>query len=99
MRKGDVLFLLSTSGSSANLLEAAQAARAAGGSSVALLGKDRTPLDDHVDHTLHVPSPSSQRVQEAHLLCGHLLVELVEDLLIQQASLEMNEHRDEAVTK
>lgn len=99
MRKGDVLFLLSTSGASANLLKAAQAARAAEGSSVAFLGKDTTPLDKHVDHALHIPSPSSQRVQEAHLFCGHLLVELVEDLLVQQYNLEMHDHRDETVIK
>jgi D-sedoheptulose 7-phosphate isomerase len=96
MRKGDVLFLLSTSGASQNLIEAAQAARSQNGINVAFLGKDNTPLDEHVDHSLHVPSHSSQRVQEAHLLCGHMLVELVEDLLIQQWNLEDNEQRPES---
>ncbi len=99
MRKRDVLFLLSTSGASANLLEAAQAAHAAEGSSVAFLGKDITPLDEYVDQALHIPSQSSQRVQEAHLLCGHLLVELVEDLLAQEYGLQMHDHRDETVIK
>lgn len=94
MQKGDVLFLLSTSGASDNVLEAAQAARAQQGVTVAFLGKEITPLDEFADHSLHVPSQSSQRVQEAHLLCGHMLVELVEDLLIQQWNLEENERPD-----
>jgi D-sedoheptulose 7-phosphate isomerase len=84
MNKGDVLFLLSTSGASANLLEAAQTAHAQQGITVSFLGKDTTPLDKFTDHALHIPSLSGQRVQEAHLLCGHVLVEMVEDLLIQQ---------------
>ena len=84
MNKGDVLFLLSTSGASPNLLEAAKSAHARGGTTVAFLGKNKTPLDELSDYALHIPSPSGQRVQEAHLLCGHLLVELVEDILIQE---------------
>ena len=54
------------------------------------------PLDEFTDYSLHVPSPSSPRVQEAHLLCGHMLVELVEDLLIQQWNLDSSERRDAA---
>ncbi len=81
MQEGDVLFLLSTSGTSPNLLEAAKAARARHGITVAFVGKDKTPLNEFADHALHIPSPSSQRVQEAHLLCGHILVELVEDIM------------------
>ena len=97
VQKGDVLFLLSTSGISQNLIEAAQTARAQQGVTIAFLGKEKTPLDEQVDHSLHIPSQSSQRVQEAHLLCGHMLVELVEDLLIQQWTLDENERPDSQV--
>ncbi|MCC6476153.1 SIS domain-containing protein [bacterium] len=79
MRKDDVLFLLSTSGKSQNLIEAAKTSRARGGKNVALLGEAPTPLDPHLDFALRIPSPSGQRVQEAHLFLGHMLVELIED--------------------
>lgn len=88
MKPGDVLFLLSTSGQSKNLLEAAHMSRSLGGTNVAFLGKDKSTLDDLVDHALHIPSPSGQRVQEAHLLCGHVLVELVESMLFNEEELK-----------
>ncbi|RPH95140.1 SIS domain-containing protein [candidate division KSB1 bacterium] len=81
LTKGDVLILLSTSGKSPNLLFAAKEARARGGVVVAFLGGSKTPLDELCDFTLHIPSSASQRVQEGHLMCGHLLVELVESAL------------------
>ncbi|MBU0509666.1 SIS domain-containing protein [bacterium] len=79
LRTGDVLFLLSTSGKSLNLIHAARAAHRGGGHTVGFLGETVSPLDEHLDHALHVPSRSSQRVQETHLLCGHLLVEMIEN--------------------
>ncbi|MCB9366835.1 MAG: SIS domain-containing protein [Calditrichaeota bacterium] len=82
MKPDDVLILLSTSGRSPNLLLAAEAVGKLGGRCIAMVGKDSTPLDRHCTNVLHVPSTSGQRVQEAHLLCGHLLVELIEDLLL-----------------
>lgn len=78
---GDVLMLMSTSGKSPNLLAAARAARARGVRTIGWLGAEPTPLDPLLDVALHMPAPHSQRVQEAHLLCGHVLVELIEDLL------------------
>jgi len=81
VRSGDVLILLSTSGESPNLLEAASAARAKHGIVIAFLGEKLTSLDKLADYTLHVPSSISQRVQEGHLICGHVLVEMVEDIL------------------
>lgn len=85
LRAGDVLFMLSTSGRSNNLLLAAEAAGRLGGVRVAFLGQTHSPLDAHSDYVLHVPSASGQRVQEAHLLFGHLLVELIEDLLLTRS--------------
>jgi D-sedoheptulose 7-phosphate isomerase len=78
LREGDVLFLLSTSGRSPNLIEAATASREKRGINIGLLGQDETPLDSFLDYSLHIPSKDSQRVQEGHLLCGHLLVHLIE---------------------
>jgi phosphoheptose isomerase len=81
LQSGDVLILLSTSGRSPNLLKAAEASKARGGVNVAFLGADPTPLNPLVKHALHLPARSPQRVQEGHLMFGHLLVELVEDSL------------------
>jgi D-sedoheptulose 7-phosphate isomerase len=81
MEPGDVLILLSTSGKSPNLIEAAKMARLRNGMNISFVGETPTPLDPLSDHVLHIPSPASQRVQEGHLLCGHVLVELVESLL------------------
>ena len=82
LRKGDVLILLSTSGKSPNLIEAAKAARAQSGRTIGFLGADKTPLDSLLDCAIHVPSHSSQHVQEAHLQLGHLMVEMVENRLL-----------------
>jgi len=81
MNRADVLFLLSTSGRSRNLIEAAKSAHARDGRTIGLLGQARTELDSMLDQAIHIPSSSSQRVQEAHLLCGHLLVEMIENRL------------------
>jgi D-sedoheptulose 7-phosphate isomerase len=78
LREGDVLFLLSTSGRSPNLIEAAKTSREKRGVNIGFLGQDETPLNAYLDYALHIPSASSQRVQEGHLLCGHLLVHLIE---------------------
>lgn len=82
LRRGDVLFLLSTSGRSPNLLQAAKTSREKQGVNIGFLGNDETPLDTYLDLALHIPSSDSQRVQEAHLLCGHLLIHLIETQLL-----------------
>ncbi len=84
VHKGDIVFLLSTSGRSQNLILAAQTAQTMGAKCVGFLGSGTTTLDRHLDHALRIPSSSGQRVQEAHLLCGHMLVELIEDLLLSR---------------
>lgn len=80
-RPGDLLVLLSTSGRSPNLLRAAEAARGGELGVLALLGGDGGPLRDRCDLSLVVPSSSPPRVQEAHILIGHVLCEAVERVL------------------
>jgi len=82
VRQGDVLFLLSTSGRSPNLLQAAKASREGLATNIGLLGQDQTPLDTYLDIALHIPSTDTQRIQEAHLLCGHILIHLIETELL-----------------
>lgn len=77
-QKGDMLFVISTSGNSANLIKAAQTARDKGMISVGLLGGGGGKLAPMVDRALIVPHPSTQRIQEEHSFIIHVLVELVE---------------------
>jgi D-sedoheptulose 7-phosphate isomerase len=74
---GDVAVGISTSGSSANVLEALGAARGLGLATVGLGGAGGA-LRDAVDVCIAVPSDATPRIQEAHTLIGHVLCELVE---------------------
>lgn len=77
-QKGDVLILLSTSGNSANILKAADAAKARSLTTIALLGRDGGKLRGKCDHELIVPGDGSDRIQELHMLILHMLVEGIE---------------------
>lgn len=80
-QEGDILFLLSTSGRSENLHRAVSSARARRMLVLALLGGDGGGLPAQCDLALVVPSASSPRVQEVHILIGHILCEAVESAL------------------
>lgn len=80
-RPGDVVFGLSTSGRSANVVKALQAAREGGMIAVAFVGVDGSPLTAVADHVLAVGDVPTARVQEAHKLLGHTIFELVEQEL------------------
>jgi len=75
---GDMLILISTSGNSANLIRAAEAAREKGLIIAALLGGDGGRLAPMADKKLIVPEISVQRIQEEHIFLIHLIVELIE---------------------
>jgi D-sedoheptulose 7-phosphate isomerase len=72
-REGDALLLLSTSGRSQNVVRAACAARERGIATFAFTGRVGTALAESCDVAIEVPSDDSARIQEAHLLLGHLL--------------------------
>ncbi|WP_461030995.1 D-sedoheptulose-7-phosphate isomerase, partial [Streptomyces sparsus] len=72
-RRGDVLVLLSTSGASANLLPAAEAAREAGMAVWALTGPVPNPLAAGCDEALSVSADSAATVQELHLVAVHMM--------------------------
>lgn len=80
-RSGDVLFLHSTSGESANLLEAAREARAMGVITVALLARGGGLLRTAVDHALVLPTDDGAHAQELHLAIGHAICDQVETWL------------------
>jgi len=77
-RPGDLLLIHSTSGEADGLIRAAAAARSAGVRSAALLAKGGGPLRERVDLALVVPTDSTARAQEMHLLIGHIVCEQVD---------------------
>jgi len=80
-RPGDVLVGISTSGQSPNVNEAFVSAGAIGLTTVGLLGKGGGEALGLVDHALVVPSDSTARIQEAHILIGHVFCEIIESEL------------------
>jgi D-sedoheptulose 7-phosphate isomerase len=76
--QGDVLFALSTSGNSANILEAAKVAQSMGVHVIAFTGKSGGKLREHCDLLLNVPSDDTPRIQECHIMVGHIICENIE---------------------
>jgi len=81
-RAGDVLFGITTSGRSPNVLRALETARGMGMVTVGLLGGDGGPARALCDHVLLVPHKVTARVQEVHIALGHAVIELLEDRLV-----------------
>lgn len=81
-QKGDLLFVISTSGNSPNLVQAVKTARDRGMLTAGLLGGIGGTLAGLVDRALIIPHPSTQRIQEEHIFIIHLLVEMIESDLI-----------------
>ncbi len=75
---GDVAIGLSTSGNSRNILLAMQAARERKLTTVAMTGHSGGLLNDAVDICLRIPSVETPRIQECHIMAGHILCEIVE---------------------
>lgn len=75
---GDILVGISTSGTSKNVCTALRAARELGAFTVAFTGADGGTAADIADVALRVPSKTTARIQEAHILCGHLLCDWVD---------------------
>jgi D-sedoheptulose 7-phosphate isomerase len=82
-RSGDLLILHSTSGESGNLLKAAEAARAGGLRTAALLAKGGGRLKGMVDLAVVVPTQSTARAQEMHLAIGHIVCASVDRVLAE----------------
>ena len=80
-REGDVAVGISTSGTSPNIIKAFEVAKEMGMKTIALTGNDGGALTKIADFSLIVPSASTPRIQEVHILIGHILCELVEHYL------------------
>ncbi len=75
---GDVLVGLSTSGRSRNVIRALEAGRDCGLVTVALVGGSGSPMEEAGEYVLRVPGSNTARIQEAEMLVGHTIFELVE---------------------
>jgi D-sedoheptulose 7-phosphate isomerase len=78
-QKGDIAVAISTSGNSPNVLLATEAADQIGMVTVGLTGRDGGMLGARVRYHLNVPHTSSARIQEVHIMVGHILCALVEE--------------------
>lgn len=87
-RPGDVAWGISTSGSSANVVQALEAARDLGLRTLALSGGDGGPVADRADLAIVVPSRHTPRIQEVHIMVGHVLCDLVDFLLFPEKFAE-----------
>jgi D-sedoheptulose 7-phosphate isomerase len=81
-RAGDVLFGITTSGRSVNVVNALRVAREMGITTVGFLGGDGGPALAQCDHALLVPDTETARVQECHITLGHAVLTLLEDRLV-----------------
>ena len=82
--KGDVLVGISTSGNSKNILKAYEVCREMGIHTISLTGQTGGAMAAVSDLLLNVPSTDTPRIQESHILIGHIICELVETALFKK---------------
>jgi D-sedoheptulose 7-phosphate isomerase len=78
MVKGDVLIGITTSGNSGNIVKAFEVARAKGIITIGFTGSNGGKLKELSDYLINIPSDITPRIQESHILVGHIICELVE---------------------
>ena len=78
-QKGDVLIGLSTSGNSANILKAFEVAKGKGVITIGFTGETGGKMKSVSDYLINVPSKDTPRIQESHILLGHIICQLVEE--------------------
>ncbi len=83
-RSGDMLIGLSTSGNSENVLRALEVAKSTGMETVALTGSGGGRMHGMVDILINIPADDTPRIQEAHILIGHILCQWVEEKLFPE---------------
>jgi D-sedoheptulose 7-phosphate isomerase len=90
--KGDVLVGISTSGSSKNVCAALKSARKSGAFTVAFTGQGGGAMASVAEITLSIASKDTARIQEGHILCGHMLCDWIE-LHVCERKLDSTIHR------
>lgn len=77
-QSGDIFIGISTSGNSVNIINAFESAKKKGITTVALVGRDGGKMAQMADYAIVVPSDSTPRIQESHILIGHILCDIIE---------------------
>ena len=77
-QEGDLFIGISTSGNSQNVINAFEIAKKKGITSVALVGRDGGKMAEMADFSLIVPSNATPRIQESHILIGHIICDIIE---------------------
>jgi len=78
--KGDVLVGLSTSGNSPNILKALKTAKKKEMITIGFTGKSGGEMRTLCDHLINIPSTDTPRIQESHIMVGHIICQLVEEI-------------------
>lgn len=84
-REGDILIGLSTSGNSANVVNALTQAKEQGMTTIGMTGQGDGKMKTLCDHIFEIPSKDTPRIQECHMLIGHTICELVEQGLFPKS--------------
>jgi D-sedoheptulose 7-phosphate isomerase len=79
-KPGDILVGMSTSGNSENILKAFDTAREKGITTIGMTGEGGGKIKELSDYLIDIPSRNTPRIQEAHMLLGHIICQLVEEL-------------------
>ena len=82
-QRGDVLVGLSTSGNSANIVKAFESARSLGVITVGFTGITGGVMKELSDYLINIPSADTPRIQESHILIGHIICQLVEEQIFE----------------
>lgn len=77
-QEGDLFIGISTSGNSQNIINAFESAKTRGVTTVALVGRDGGKMASLADYAIIIPSNATPRIQESHILIGHILCDIIE---------------------
>ena len=80
-QKGDILIGITTSGTSPNVLKALESGKKKGTVNIAFTGKRTAEIKELVDYLIDIPSKETPRIQESHIMVGHIICDLVERTL------------------
>ena len=84
-RKGDIFVGISTSGNSPNIIRAINTANKIGLTTIGLTGDKPTKMNNICDIIINVPSNETARIQESHILIGHIICQLIEEEMFSNA--------------
>lgn len=85
-KQGDALIAISTSGNSTNVLRAVLKANELGVTTIAMTGEKGGKIAEACTYSLKVPSNDTPRIQESHILIGHILCEMIENTLFDKSN-------------